>query len=350
MNSQILRQLSFAFFPIIVFIIADELYGVIVGMAVAMFFSVGEFLFTIYKEKRVDFFILFDVILISVLGGISIISHNDIFFKLKPALVQSILLILFGIAAFTNYPLMENMTKRYMKDMKFSDFQRKQMKKMSKQIFFIFLIHTSLIIYTAFYSSRAVWAFASGGLFYIIMAIFMLVQWWQGKNKVKSGPFLDIFNENEEKIGEIPELLMEYNPNLIFRETHLYILNKEGEIFLKVGNGLYEIPISSKVYSGETISDSIKKNINLNFHHENLKPELLFKYLFNDENFRKFIYSFYIINEEPVKLFKTKEVGMFFTFSDIRERVKEGIFNPLILKEIGILENITKEIKDKIGK
>jgi intracellular septation protein A len=91
MNNQILKQLSFAFFPILVFIIADELYGVIIGMAVAMIFSGAEFIYTMYKHKNVDFFILFDVLLISILGGISIVSHNDIFFKLNHTFFEKVL-------------------------------------------------------------------------------------------------------------------------------------------------------------------------------------------------------------------------------------------------------------------
>jgi intracellular septation protein A len=293
MNNQMLKQLSYAFLPILIFIIADELYGVTTGMVVAMCFSITEFIYTWIKHKNIDYFILFDAILISILGGISIISHNEIFFKLKPALIQTILLAIFGIAAFTNYPLMENMTRRYVKDLKLSEFQRKKMKSMSKQIFFIFLIHTAIIIYTAFYSSDRVWAFASGGLFYIIMGIFMAIQWWQSRKMLNSGPRIDIFDENENKIGEIPEIMLQHNPNLLHRSIHLHIVNKNGELFFKIGDGIYEPPIISHVYTKETVSDAIIREIEKRLKCKDAKPKLLFEYLCPEDNNPEFIPTAY---------------------------------------------------------
>ncbi|MFQ5583275.1 MAG: septation protein IspZ, partial [Calditrichia bacterium] len=83
-----IRNFALGLFPIIVFIFADFLFGLTTGLIVAIVVGIGQFLFTYFREKRLDAFILFDVSLIIVLGLISLVLHNDIFFKIKPGLVE----------------------------------------------------------------------------------------------------------------------------------------------------------------------------------------------------------------------------------------------------------------------
>ena len=78
--------------PLLIFILADEIWGTMVGLYVALGFGIAEFLFYYIKDKIIDRFILLDTLLLIVLGAISIVFENDLFFKIKPALIEAILL------------------------------------------------------------------------------------------------------------------------------------------------------------------------------------------------------------------------------------------------------------------
>ena len=181
----LLKNFSIGFIPLFIFIIADEFFDTKTALIVAVFVGIAEFLYYYIRFRQIEKFVLFDTALIITLGGISILLDNDIFFKLKPALIEFIIVILLGIHSFSNKPLLLMMGKRFMKDMEINEFQMQQMQKLTKLLFFIFLIHVGLIIYSAYYLSNEAWAFISGGLFYIIFHKYPLTCEYHYKYDVK---------------------------------------------------------------------------------------------------------------------------------------------------------------------
>ena len=71
-------------------------------MFVALGVGVFEMAWVGIKEKRFDKFILLDTLLLVVLGVISIVLNNDIFFKLKPGLIELILVAVLAVSAFSS--------------------------------------------------------------------------------------------------------------------------------------------------------------------------------------------------------------------------------------------------------
>lgn len=167
--------------PILIFIIADEIWGTKIGLIVAIVFGIAELIYILITEKKLDKFVLFDTALIVFLGAISIYLDNDIFFKLKPAFIGLIFVTILGISSFSKLNIMTLMSKRYMKDVEFKEQQIRQMNKTVKLFFYIFTAHTALVFYSAFYMSTEAWAFISGVLFYIIFGIIFLIQLVQNK-------------------------------------------------------------------------------------------------------------------------------------------------------------------------
>ena len=169
--------------PIFIFIIADEIWGTKIALFVAIVFGIAELIYILVTEKKLDKFVLFDTALIVFLGAVSIYLDNDIFFKLKPAFIGLIFVIILGISAFSKLNIMTLMSKRYMKNIELQEQQIRQMNKTVKLFFYIFAVHTALVFYSAFYMSTEVWAFISGALFYIIFGIIFIVQFIQNKFK-----------------------------------------------------------------------------------------------------------------------------------------------------------------------
>ncbi len=177
------------FVPLFIFIIADEIWGTKIGLIIAIAVGVLELLFYWIKDKKFDKFILYDTLLLVALGSISIIFDNDVFFKLKPALIGVLTTAIIGFSAFTPNNILLNMSKRYMKGIEFNEEQMKMMKKSMKNMFYIFAIYTLLVFYSVWFMSEKAWAFVSGGLFYIIFGIYFLIEFI--KRKIAQKRFLD---------------------------------------------------------------------------------------------------------------------------------------------------------------
>jgi intracellular septation protein A len=185
-KNDILKNFALGFIPLFVFIIADELFGTETGLIVAVAVGVVQLVYYIIRYRRLEKFIFFDTGLIILLGSISILLHDEIFFKLKPALIELILVALVGVHAFSSKPVLLLMGKRYLGDMKILPEQEEMMRRLSKVLFFIFLIHTILIVYSAYFWSKEVWAFISGGLFYILFGIILAGQWVMNTVKLQA--------------------------------------------------------------------------------------------------------------------------------------------------------------------
>ena len=187
----LLKNLLIGFIPLLVFVAADHFfsarYGEKTGAQYALMVAVGlgvaQFLFIFARERRADAMTLFDTALLVALGAVSFLSGNDLFFMLKPALVEFILVVILGVVAFLKPRLLLHMTGRFLQDVEVQDHQLKAMQRSAAGMFLLFLLHTTLIVYSAFCLSKGAWAFISGGLFYILVGGYFLVMLVMGRIK-----------------------------------------------------------------------------------------------------------------------------------------------------------------------
>ncbi len=178
---EIIKNFTIGFFPLLLFVIADEIFGLTIGLIVAIVFGTGQFVFVLVKEKRIEKFILLDTVLILALGGISLVSHSELFIKIKPAIIELIMVLLLGLTVFGKSPILILMAQRHMKGMTIKEEQMERMKRSMIIMLLLFFLHVILIIYSAFYMSKSAWAFISGGLFYILIGVVFLFEFIRGR-------------------------------------------------------------------------------------------------------------------------------------------------------------------------
>ncbi|NJO92030.1 MAG: hypothetical protein HC831_25930 [Chloroflexia bacterium] len=155
-RTELLKKLLPGFLPLIVFIIVDSFLGTEMGIAFAIGFGLVELVVIYLKERRIDKFVIGDTLLLVVLGGISILLENDIFFLLKPALLELIFCLLIGVSAFSKQNIVLKMSQRYMKGMKVNDAAMQNFNRSLKFMFWMFLVHVVLIVYSAYFMSKVV--------------------------------------------------------------------------------------------------------------------------------------------------------------------------------------------------
>jgi len=336
---QILIKMLPGLLPLFVFIIADEIWGTIVGLWVAIIIGILELVYIFIKERRFDKFILFDTLLLVGLGGVSLLFDNDIFFKLKPAIIGVIICALLGVSAFTPHNFVFSMSKRYMKDIQLSDAQYKQFNKSLKILFFIFMLHTLLVFYSVWFMSKEAWAFISGGLFYILMGVYFLVEFinrFFKNKKIVNEEWLPIVDSNGQIKGKAPRSLCHTDKTLMHPVVHLHVFNKKGELFLQkrpdnklIQPGKWDTAVGGHVSFGETIEEALLREAKEEIDISDFNPELIARYCWKSDVETELVFCFTTIYEGNI-VTNDNELngGKFWKIKEIKSNLGKGVFTP----------------------
>ncbi|MEW6515326.1 MAG: septation protein IspZ [candidate division FCPU426 bacterium] len=163
--------------PLIVFIVVDSLVkDVRVSILAAVLFAAGQLVYTYLKVQQFDWFVVLDVGLIVALGAVSIIFKNDLFFKIKPAIIEGVTIIFMLALILAKDGFLAGYFGRMLPGgMALRPEAIGLMKTMLGWMCVYVLLHIGAVLYTAFYSSRKVWALVSGPGFYLIFIPIMAI-------------------------------------------------------------------------------------------------------------------------------------------------------------------------------
>ncbi|GAB4373386.1 MAG: hypothetical protein Kow0042_17280 [Calditrichia bacterium] len=358
----LIKNFTLGFLPLLVFIIADEAFGLTTGLIVAVAFGVGQALLIYFREKRLDKFVLFDTGLIITLGLISFLLHSDIFIKIKPGLVELILVILLGITAFSSNPLLIRLSGRYIKGWEFSEEQIQHMRVVMKHMFYIFSIHTILIFISAFSMSNEAWLFISGGLFYILMGAivvgeFARARWHQYRlGKRYSGEeWFDIVTPEGKVIGKAPRSAVHGNPQLLHPVVHVHILNSRGEIYLQkrahnkdIQPDRWDTAIGGHVLSGESIEHALNREAEEELGISFGKYQPLFRYVMRNEVESELVHGFLLQDDGPFYP-QASEISeaRFWSLQEIENNLGKNVFTPNFEQEFSLLKKLLFREEDQ---
>ena len=362
MNNSVLKNFAIGFIPIFVFIIVDGIFGTIAGLITAVITGLVYFVYYYWHYRKIEKMILLDTTLIVLTGGISILFNNAIFFKLKPAIIESIMTVLVAIHAFSNRPVLLDMGKRYMADMPVNEMQMQLMKQLSRILFFVLILHTGLIVYSAFYWSEGAWAFVSGGLFYILLGVLVVGQFVYIRF-IKKPPapamftqpasvpindddeLFDVVDEKGRIIGTATRSQVHGHPQLIHPVVHLHIINDKGQLYLQkradskdLFPGYWDTAVGGHVRHGESVADAL---IRESLEELGIKPtgaKALFQYLMRNSYESELVHVFKMRYNGPFKINREEvKMGRFFSVFEIKKLLGQGIFTPNFEQEFRIL-------------
>ena len=160
--------------PLIIFIIVDMIFNdVKISIISAIGFAAAQLVLFYIKTGKFDWFVFVDVALIAGLGTISIISKNDMFFKVKPAIIDAVAIVFFLILVFLpDRFLLAYFSRMLPKGMAINPAMINAMKPMLLFMVVTMVLHIGAVLYTAFHASRKMWAFVSGpGLFLLFIPV-----------------------------------------------------------------------------------------------------------------------------------------------------------------------------------
>ena len=347
-QADLLKKLLPGFIPLFVFIIADEFWGMKVGLVVALVIGLGEMGLTWYREKRLDQFVLLDTALLVALSGVSILLENDIFFKLKPVLIELILCAILGVSVFSSVDIIGAMTRKYMKGVEMNEVQEVLFKRNLRNLFYIVITHTALVFYSAFYMSKEAWAFISGGLFYILFALYFAFEYFKNRKMARSKMFdaeqssieeeewLPVVEEDGKIIGKAPRSLCHKGEKILHPVVHLHVLNPHGHIFLQkrlmnklVQPGKWDTAVGGHISFGEDLQTALRREAFEEIGLENFSAKPLGSYKWETDIESELVYYFISYDFQKIRLHSDEVVeGKFWSPSQIEKQIGHEIFTP----------------------
>ena len=350
LQKRILINIIPGLLPIFIFIIADELWGTDMALLIAVVFSVAELFFTWYRTGRFEKFILLDVSLIVALGTLSLWMDNDIFFKLKPALVELILAAIIGLSSFGRKNILLEMSKRYLRDMQITKAAEFKMNSTFKVFFWLIVGHIFLVIWSAFMMSERAWAFISGLLFYLMIAayfLFGIIKSYIERRKFGHSEILPVVDPEGRVTGKAPREHFHFNSQvkLLHPVVHLHLFDKNGGIFLqhrplfkKVQPGKWDTAVGGHVGFGEMIGDALKRETFEEIGLTGIEPVFVVRYVWETEVEKELVYMFMIVTDkEPVINNNEVDEGRFFSVAEIEKARNQDLFTPNFLHEFDML-------------
>ena len=192
-QKNLFKNLALSFIPLLVFVAVGEIlsrnYGEELADRYALFFAVGagvvQAAWIFYKEKRLDRLVLLDTGLVISLGGLSFLSGDDIFFKLKPALIEIVVVFFMGGITFLKPNLLLAMAERFRQKDQLGQIPIAFLQRSMGGMLLVLLLHVALTVWAAFCLSRAGWGFISGGLLYIMIGLYFIGMFCHGHLKKK---------------------------------------------------------------------------------------------------------------------------------------------------------------------
>jgi isopentenyldiphosphate isomerase/intracellular septation protein A len=349
------KKLLPGFIPLFIFIIADEIWGMKVGLVVALTIGVGEMVIPWIREKKLDRFVLLDTALLVALSGLSILLENDLFFKLKPAFLELILAAILGLSAFSPVNIIGMMTLKYMKGIEMTASQEILFRRSLRNLLYIILAHIALVIYSAFYLSSEAWAFVSGGLLYILFAIYFIIESVRNRRKVKNRiiqsfedeEWLPVVQEDGMVIGKAPRSACHTGNKILHPVIHLHVLNSKGYFYLQkrpvyklVQPDKWDTSVGGHISFGEDLQTALNREAFEEIGLKDFTTRFVGKYLWETEIEYELVYYFVSYDYQKIRL-HSKEVseGKFWSPAQIEREMGTGIFTPNFEFEYNLLKN-----------
>jgi len=231
----IIRKLLPGLLPLLVFVLADEFLGTQIGLIVAVGFGIIQLIFLRITQKIWDRFVIFDTLLLTALGGISMLLENETLFLWKPVLTEAILLGFIALSIFSKHNLVLLMSKRYMGDIQINEEQQKMFNRNLLVLFFITIAHIGISIYSIYFMSKEGWVFVSGFLFYIMLGVYFVFMFLVNflKRRKINEEFVAVIDENGKIIKRASRKEVHNGSHLMHPVVHMHVLKRDGSVLLQ---------------------------------------------------------------------------------------------------------------------
>ncbi len=340
-------QILVSFIPLVLFIAAEIFLPTKQAAMVAIISGITTIPIVRILSGIWDRFLIYDTLILILLGSASVVYETEEFIRFKPAITQSLLIIYLGIPLFSDRrKFTEFIHRSTLGLVKVNAEQIPILRKHFLSMFFMFFIHTLLLYYGGFFWSTTVCTSVSiAGLGLIPIATILLsrlsnlFQFWHAE-------FVPLIDEQGKVLGKISRNMVHNGNKMLHPVVHCHIVNPSGQIFLQqrswkanIQPGKWDSAVGGHVRWGETIEKALLREMKeeTSLTPTNLIP--LKHYIWESEIEKEFVFSFVEISTAKPKINpKEAENGRWWTLAQIKSQPKE-MFTPNLLHELNMLES-----------
>lgn len=362
----LLKSLLPGLLPLIVFVGAEAIFGETVGLIVGVAVGVGEFVVTLARERRPDPFVAADTLLLAAAGGLSLLLHDEIFFKLKPAIIELVLGVGMGLLLVLPPEYLRGYIGRQLRGIEINDAALPAMRRSLGLMLVALGIHIGLTIWAAVVLSTALWGFISGGLLYILFGLFagvpfalqLLARRRESRARLSGEEILPIVDESGAVIGQAPRSACHRGPGMLHPVVHLQIGDGEGRLLLQkrsatklVQPGAWDSAVGGHVSADEDLRAALGRELReelgvtaLALEAAGAKIEPLLRYRWDTEIESELVFSFVLVYRGPFAP-SPEEVSeaRFWDQAEIRANLGKGVFTPNFEHELKMIETAQRE-------
>ncbi len=359
----LLKSLIPGLLPLLIFIGADALFGEQIGLIVGVGVGIVEFAYSLVKNKRADPFVAADTVLLAAAGGLSLLLHDAIFFKLKPAIIEFVLAAAMGGMLALPARYLKGYVFRQLRGVVIPDDAMPSMQKSLGLMLAILVAHIGLTVYAAIALSKEWWGFISGGLLYILFAVFALGQFASARLRARraasSGEeMLPLIDETGKVIGVAPRSECHKGPGKLHPVVHLQIVDGKGGMYLQkraknkdIQPGMWDSAVGGHVSAGEDLDAALARELReelgvtrLAMEATGAKVEPILRYRWDTDRESELVFSYIVTYGGPFSPDAGEiEEGRFWSFADIRANLGMGMFTPNFEHEYGLIEKAAAE-------
>ncbi|MEX2606220.1 MAG: NUDIX domain-containing protein [Kiritimatiellia bacterium] len=146
----------------------------------------------------------------------------------------------------------------------------------------------------------------------------------------------DLVDSEGNRIGRAPRSECHGNPKLLHQAVHVFVVNRDGELFLQkrslhkdVQPGKWDTSVGGHVDAGEEAEDAARRELGEELGIPDARPDFLYSYLWRSPLESELIRSYRLEHEGPFRL-QPEELddGRFWTLSEIEASLGSGSFTP----------------------
>jgi intracellular septation protein A len=154
--------------PVVIFWFVEDKFGTVWGLIAAIVWAIGECIYEYAKNRRVDGLTLFSTGLVVVLGGLGALLDKSILFKFQPVIMEVVFAGILVWGGRGGEPLLLKMAKKTRPEIFANphpvilEAQTKMMKRLTRNLIVVLIIHSILLSYVAVKGTTGQWAFWKG--------------------------------------------------------------------------------------------------------------------------------------------------------------------------------------------
>jgi isopentenyldiphosphate isomerase len=219
-------------------------------------------------------------------------------------------------------------------------------------MFYIFLVHTALVFYSAFYLSKEAWAFISGGLFYLLFGLYFLIEFarlkfFKPKIKEEEVEWLPVVDDQGKILGKISRDDAHKGGKILHPVVHLHVFGPNKTLLLQkrpmskpIQPGKWDSSVGGHISFGESLETALRREAEEEIGLKDFSAKLLKVYRWDTEVESEQVYLFITRDHKSACMVNPEEVEeiRYWTSKEIERNLGKNIFTPNLEFEFSILK------------